>query len=176
MKGRYFFADYCSGRIWSATESNGAWSITTPLDTNDYSFATFGEDECGELYIASRVNPGYLFRIVAKDSDGDGVPDWYEQLFPGTAAEDHDGDGFTQLQEFLAGTDPENAGSALRITALTENLLTFTSEEGRSYVVEQRSDLSAGQWQPLTNVICAGAGETTVTTSSNLYYRVRLRQ
>jgi uncharacterized repeat protein (TIGR01451 family) len=48
------------------------------------------------------------------DSDGDGMPDWYEFLHPCLNASvadgnlDADGDGLTNLQEYQIGTDPCN--------------------------------------------------------------------
>ncbi|MBI3892096.1 MAG: hypothetical protein HY303_11275, partial [Candidatus Wallbacteria bacterium] len=61
-------------------------------------------------------------RPLAVDTDGDGLPDWFEAR--ATLARDgvssttgldpradDDGDGLTNLQEFLAGTDPELADS-----------------------------------------------------------------
>jgi hypothetical protein len=46
------------------------------------------------------------------DSDGDGMPDWWEKKYgldpndPSDAAKDKDGDGYTNLEEYLNGTDP----------------------------------------------------------------------
>jgi hypothetical protein len=46
------------------------------------------------------------------DSDGDGMPDWWEKKYgldpndPSDAAQDRDGDGYTNLEEYLNGTDP----------------------------------------------------------------------
>ncbi len=50
------------------------------------------------------------------DSDGDGMPDWWEfihfgSITGGVAGADPDADGLTNLQEFQLGTDPNNADS-----------------------------------------------------------------
>ena len=75
--GAYFYGDYCSGRIWSATPSGSAWTSALELDTT-LNISTLGEDAAGELYVAhlgSASGQGALYRIVANDQDGDGVGD-----------------------------------------------------------------------------------------------------
>jgi glucose/arabinose dehydrogenase len=47
---RFFYGDYCSGRIWAATQNGQTWSTTQLMDTT-LSITSFGEDEGGELYV-----------------------------------------------------------------------------------------------------------------------------
>lgn len=64
LVGMYFFSDFCSGRIWGATNVEGQWHATQLLVDSSLSISSFGEDEAGELYL-SDVNEGVLFRLVA---------------------------------------------------------------------------------------------------------------
>jgi glucose/arabinose dehydrogenase len=51
MQGMYFYADYCTGRIWGL-KNDGGWQ-TQELKDTAYNISTFGEDEAGNLYLAS---------------------------------------------------------------------------------------------------------------------------
>lgn len=63
LYGMYLYGDYCSGRIWGASEAvRGSWTSMELLHT-DLAISTFGEDEAGELYVADRAN-GAIYRIV----------------------------------------------------------------------------------------------------------------
>ncbi|HKS23893.1 MAG TPA: PQQ-dependent sugar dehydrogenase [Thermoanaerobaculia bacterium] len=62
LRGVYFYADYCSGTIWGATQTNGTWSSKIMLTTNKIPFTSFGEDSNGELYVVS--GGGTLYQIV----------------------------------------------------------------------------------------------------------------
>jgi glucose/arabinose dehydrogenase len=64
LAGRYLFADYCSGRIWTVTA--GGSSRQSPVLLRDSSFAisAFGESEAGELFIAD-YRGGRILRISA---------------------------------------------------------------------------------------------------------------
>ena len=66
MDGVYFFGDFCTGRIWGATEdSPGSWSFQELLVTS-FLIASFGEDEDGEIYVAD-FGSGVLHRLVAEN-------------------------------------------------------------------------------------------------------------
>lgn len=71
LQGTYFFADFCSNRIWSFRYSGNALTEftdrTVELDSGAgfcvRTVTSFGEDALGELYIANRED-GLIFKIV----------------------------------------------------------------------------------------------------------------
>jgi hypothetical protein len=84
------------------------------------------------------------------------MPDTWEvqhqldPLDPLDAAMDADADGQSNQAEFLAGTDPRDADSCLRLEwsrSIASGLtLRFHAVEGRTYRVEARESLGAGSW------------------------------
>jgi glucose/arabinose dehydrogenase len=66
LNGIYFYADYCSGRLWGLRNGAAGWE-TQELLKPGYAFTSFGEDEDGEVY-AVDGNSGTLYRVV--DADG----------------------------------------------------------------------------------------------------------
>jgi glucose/arabinose dehydrogenase len=57
LSGIYFYADFCSGKIWGATETSpGVFSSELLVDT-ELAITAFGEDEQGELYVAHFASP-----------------------------------------------------------------------------------------------------------------------
>ena len=93
--------------------SSGSWADLS-FDFEDFSnsmrvgFTTQGNN--GSTLDLARINVS-----LDSDSDGDGLPDSYEdangtdRTNPNDAAFDNDNDNLTNLQEFLANTDPQNA-------------------------------------------------------------------
>jgi len=60
LQGSYVYGDFCSGRIWAASQQAGTWSpVELPITAP--SLTTFGEDADGELYVGT---PGTLYRIA----------------------------------------------------------------------------------------------------------------
>jgi len=71
--GVYLYADFCTGRIWGATEDGkGGWMVAELLDT-DFRITAFGEDETGEIYIADYAG-GTIYRITHRSKPMPWIP------------------------------------------------------------------------------------------------------
>jgi glucose/arabinose dehydrogenase len=69
LSGTYFYADYCTNRIWSfrydgvnLTESTDRTAEFAPASGSISSISSFGEDGRGEMYIVE-VNGGEIYRL-----------------------------------------------------------------------------------------------------------------
>lgn len=63
LTGAYFYADFCSGRIWSAHRGpDGGWT-TTELLQPEMQISSFGEDEAGELFLTD-FRSGAVYQLV----------------------------------------------------------------------------------------------------------------
>jgi len=94
------------------------------------------------------------------DSDGDGLPDAWEEaiiaMLGGTLAGitangDADGDGMTNLEEYLAGTLPFDPNDGFRLSLISQDANNSTVEflaiRGRTYSIEASANLR--QWTPV---------------------------
>jgi alpha-glucosidase (family GH31 glycosyl hydrolase) len=133
-------------------------------------------------------------KIADLDSDADGIPDWWMLAYfnhaTGQAADnslayqDADGSGFSNLQEYLAGTDPLDPSTAFRITNISiagDNIqVTWTTEPNKTNQLQRSSTLGTNTtWSnvgPLTLGTGSPATQTDFGAATNppAFYRVRL--
>jgi hypothetical protein len=125
---------------------------------------------------------------VFEDTDGDGLPDWWEKLYFGspTAADpaaDPDHDHFPNLSEYRAGTNPTNSQSFLGMRAITvtptETMVSWSSEPGKFYQLERTTNLGQGFDQVVQGNIPATPPTNSMTDTNTVgqgpfFYRVRL--
>jgi hypothetical protein len=87
------------------------------------------------------------------DSDGDGLPNWWESRFYGNATnalpQGRAANGFSNLQCYLLGLDPTNPFSTFRAQVSVQAgtgfpQLTWSSVGARTYVVEYANSLATG--------------------------------
>jgi hypothetical protein len=123
------------------------------------------------------------------DSDGDGLPDWWESLYPqaGNPDGDADGDGLTNRKEFVAGTNPQDAGSSLEfVEVIAEEpgvaLIVWSSVAGRSYTLLRAPTLSTDprDYLEVRSGIIAQGSVTSYrdrsATGTTGFYRVRVAE
>jgi subtilisin family serine protease len=138
----------------------------------------------GKVVTGGRLN---LARSV--DTDGNGLPDWWEQQFFGQLTgtnpnADPDRDGESNLAEFLAGTNPTNSSSALRLTALRAAgtngvVLEWSGVAGRNYRLLRATNLLNGIYSLVRTNLAATPPLNTVTDAAPAntgprYYRLEL--
>jgi len=115
------------------------------------------------------------------DQNLDGLPDdwqaryWGGKAWPG-ASVDSDGDGATNAQEFLAGTNPLDASSVLTThleTGAQGARLRWNTQPGNVYQVQESADLQS--WANLGSARFAASGEDSIAVPTGTvagYYRV----
>ncbi len=141
----------------------------------------------GQVRTGGRLN---LQRIV--DTDGNGLPDWWEQVYFGDLTgtdpnADGDHDGASNLAEWQAGTNPTNANSSLRLSEVAggpggSSIIRWRSEPGKKYRLERATNLLAGFTALVRTNIAATAPINTESDAAILpfgsprFYRIRLEQ
>ena len=178
----------------TTTQSPYNYVLDIPVATQDIpGYATVGEslvfviiDPDGKRYaglVAGKDcvvgNPGELNTldfVLATDTNNDGVPDAYEDMLSYymwkngideyKADEDYDGDGISNFEEYVAGTNPFDPTDFFRITHISIERdgmeyagLRFLANQGRSYGLLTTLNLANPDWHEDTFALEPGQDE-----------------
>jgi hypothetical protein len=153
-----------------------------------------GTNGCGRII---HTNGGTIIATTlvldpALSAVGDSIPNGWKQQYgfdpfdPSVANEDTDGDGMSNLQESLAGTDPTNSTVYFHITSVMRTgndlAITWTMGAGKTNALQVTAGSNFGTNNYTDIFIVTNAVGTTtnyldvggVTNTPSRYYRVRL--
>jgi hypothetical protein len=164
--------------LWAqATDDDGASATTTFVDLDV--LADYDRDGTAD--------------VDDSDDDNDGLPDTWEDEYglsvtnADDAVVDSDGDGQDNVEEFIAGTGPDDdtdcftASGGRAHAASPEGVIGWQTVTGRLYTLYMSDDFIAGAWTNVDGwVDVPGSGEAMSFTNSGMdhqdrYYRVKVR-
>ena len=183
LSGTLFSFNYAKDGIWPSAPAGLGFSLVPRNPDNN-------PDPSNPLNWRASTYPGGSPGAddPPPDRDGDRMPDAWEARYglnpddPADASLDIDNDGMSNLAEYLAGTDPRNPASSLKIDGFLsgKDMITiqFSAVSNRSYTVEYRDSLAASTpWQNWTNIAASPANRLLLLTNSTIdvsrrYYRL----
>jgi len=185
---------------YASGEYKWLFGVGTPVGSGTLTYNTRADGQTGEVHTFSGVLlcgsstittlGDQEVRICSEiDSDGDGIPDYWESLYgmnttnAADAMQHWDADSLNNLQEYLGDTNPTNADSALAIIGLTvSNGAVRTCWRGGTHAVQYLEHttnlLGTSAWfcchiaippTPITN----SWDDTCSEGVSNRFYRLR---
>ena len=139
---------------------------------------------CGWISLSNTFAYVQTDTIAPGQLDTNGLPIAWELLNFGTLGvdpnADPDADGMSNLQEYLAGTNPNNANSDLEITSFgatpsgTNTTVTWESVLSRCYYLQQRPDLKPSTlWVDSGLGLISPDGASTTRLLTNSYSPAR---
>ena len=153
--------------------SFGIWTNVTSDPMSFFTLANVQTNQAGNYRVviknAANAHPGIISSnsvlTVLADTDGDGLPDEWEAAYglnatnSTDAALDRDGDGASNREEYLAGTDPDDPQSFLRIESISYDntpvwRLQFFAASNHTYCVQAGDAFSLdATWRSVADIL-----------------------
>ena len=121
-------------------------------------------------------------RATMLDQNGNGISDVWEWVYNAAGispSADADGDGFSNLQEAMAGTNPFDSNSYPKISVVIYTNASFSvtmpSALGKLYQLQSVQILGGTNWVNETNLVARSGGTVTLAAPANLmtkYFRI----
>jgi hypothetical protein len=124
------------------------------------------------------------FTLAVEDTDA--LPQDWElaqglDIYANDEGLDPDGDGYSNLDEYICGTAPTNSASCWKLEHGAGALPAFFGYAGRQYEIEYCDNLASNFWRAMESGILGAGGAINVSdyesaTNAARYYRVNVRQ
>lgn len=155
-----------------------------PIELNDladgtYTVEVLGQNSAGDWQETPSVSKTWTVQSPTQDSDMDGIPDDYEDANgfdfenPNDATEDADGDGSSNLDEYIAGTLPRDPASFLALNATISErdiALTFEAIAGKSYQIQSSLTLDPDSWTAVETIFDTVSGPQNLTDTNGAQF------
>lgn len=163
----------CNSTEWTKIEGEVVYD-----DVNQFSelfFYVSGAPTNVVIYVDDVVLKAAPVNLL--DTDSDGLQDSWEIYYFGSVDgnncstyDDHDSDGFDNLSEFRAGTNPSDLNSALKINEVAyENdpsVVSWSSASNKLYRVLKSTNLTSNDWQIVSEGIIGNNSEISYNLST----------
>jgi hypothetical protein len=186
VSGGWYYA-----RVWSASTPDMASGLVPSSHTNRYADSALFQYTWVSPSPPQIVNFGGASGLATTlipngDTDGDGLPDWWEMLYFGgitnaIANADGDNDQQENLEEYRAGTIPTNTLSVFAlqhvVPASGETVLQWSSATGRTYAVWGSTNLLAGFESIATNLVATPVVNVYTTSwghAQNAFFAIEI--
>ena len=165
--------------VWNAI---GRWPFKKG-NSGSVRILTNGQKD--KTVIADAVKFAIVEELDPQDLDGNGLPDaWERRHFMQNGGvdpkADPDGDGFSNREEYLSGTDPNDAGSPLYLSDFgasgSEVSISWKGLAGRTYRVYSSETLDLASFKPYGGFVEGTNGEMKISLQSAsplAFFRVR---